>query len=343
MVLHNAIGAIFIGSVISTTLYGVSWAQVYYYFGHYKKDPWYLRLLVLAIWAANTVHQALISHTSRYPHGGLNEYESDVVSAYTYAITNYGNEMMLDALVRSLLVQFMFTAFTALMAQSFFIYHVWQKNPKNNVLSAAMLAMVLAGFGTTIVYAAQGLEMETFQQLYAYRHLILAANIFSAIPNLYITGASCWMTRFQRGADSDPFVINSVVLALETGLPFTTFSILMMIMGIALRNSMVYVSFLFILTRRSSPPLPPPRPFSLHPLLVYVNCTLFVLNARKSSKSGSGSEPEKPSISRHRTRLDGRNNPGNIAIRIDTVQEFAQDTGSPLEDPFKHSVHTQSA
>ncbi|KZT21813.1 hypothetical protein NEOLEDRAFT_721341 [Neolentinus lepideus HHB14362 ss-1] len=233
MVLHNAIGAIFIGSLLSTTLYGVSCAQIYYYFGHHKKDPWYLKLLVLAVWASNAAHQCLISHTT-----------------YTYAITNYGNVAMVNALIPTLLIQFLFTAFTALMTQIFFAFHVWQKSDKNRILTGIMLAIALTGFVTTVVYAVQGLQVKTFEQLNAYKYLIWIANIFSAIPNLYITGAACHLTPWKKSTDSDAFIINAVVFFLETGLPFTVFSIIMMVMGIALRDSMVYVSFLFILSRR---------------------------------------------------------------------------------------------
>ncbi|EPQ55520.1 hypothetical protein GLOTRDRAFT_128751 [Gloeophyllum trabeum ATCC 11539] len=72
----------------------------------------------------------------------------------------------------------------------------------------------------------------------------------------------------------------------------------------------------------------------------YLNSLLFVLNRRKDARGTSGSHSEKHSLSRPRTRLPvhGRSAQGNIAIRIDTVQEFAGDTGSPVDDPFKSTL-----
>ncbi|KAH8993029.1 hypothetical protein EDB92DRAFT_525842 [Lactarius akahatsu] len=44
--MHNTLGALFIGTILASILYGVTWLQVYsYYSGHCSKDRWPLRLV----------------------------------------------------------------------------------------------------------------------------------------------------------------------------------------------------------------------------------------------------------------------------------------------------------
>ncbi|KAI9453077.1 hypothetical protein BJY52DRAFT_865094 [Lactarius psammicola] len=44
---HNTLGALFIGTVLSSILYGVTWLQVYsYYNTHCSRDRWPLKSFV---------------------------------------------------------------------------------------------------------------------------------------------------------------------------------------------------------------------------------------------------------------------------------------------------------
>ncbi|KAH8993027.1 hypothetical protein EDB92DRAFT_525283 [Lactarius akahatsu] len=47
--MHNTLGALFIGTVLSSILYGVTWLQVYsYYNSHCSRDRWPLKFFVSA-------------------------------------------------------------------------------------------------------------------------------------------------------------------------------------------------------------------------------------------------------------------------------------------------------
>ncbi|TFK73030.1 hypothetical protein BDN72DRAFT_894272 [Pluteus cervinus] len=63
ILVDNTMGAAFIGVIFAGILYGVSCVQTWYYFNRYPTDAWYIKSLVGAVWAFDTVHQALISHT----------------------------------------------------------------------------------------------------------------------------------------------------------------------------------------------------------------------------------------------------------------------------------------
>lgn len=53
----------------------------------YPKDEWYLKSLVVLVWALDTTHQGMITHT-----------------VYTYLITEYANPLALGSIVPTLIV-----------------------------------------------------------------------------------------------------------------------------------------------------------------------------------------------------------------------------------------------
>ncbi|CAA7266423.1 unnamed protein product [Cyclocybe aegerita] len=58
---HNTAGAMLIGSTISYILYGVVVCQVIYYFHHFTKDPYLLKINVALVCLAETVNVFLMS------------------------------------------------------------------------------------------------------------------------------------------------------------------------------------------------------------------------------------------------------------------------------------------
>ncbi|KAF5321042.1 hypothetical protein D9619_000277 [Psilocybe cf. subviscida] len=107
--IDTTMGAAYIGVVVAAILYGVTFVQSWYYFVMYRKDVWYIKTLVGAIWAAETVHQALISHT-----------------VYHYVVTNYNRPKTLDDVVWSVLLEVLFNGLIGLLVQGFLALRVWR-------------------------------------------------------------------------------------------------------------------------------------------------------------------------------------------------------------------------
>ncbi|PPQ86044.1 hypothetical protein CVT26_013551 [Gymnopilus dilepis] len=82
----GSLGATFIGLIITSILYGVTILQCLVYLSS-RKDPLYLRGLVLSVVLFDSLHQALICHT-----------------VYTYTVTHWGNENQLSMVIWSLIV-----------------------------------------------------------------------------------------------------------------------------------------------------------------------------------------------------------------------------------------------
>lgn len=83
--------------------------QCYYYFNRYKEDSFWIKTLVFLVWALDTTHQGLITHT-----------------AYTYLVTEYGDLAFLGEIVPTLLIEVIVSGLVVLLVQSFFVLRVWK-------------------------------------------------------------------------------------------------------------------------------------------------------------------------------------------------------------------------
>ncbi|KAI9432028.1 hypothetical protein H4582DRAFT_1821658 [Lactarius indigo] len=73
--MHNTLGALFIGTVLSSIVYGVTWLQVYsYYDSHCSRDRWPLKSFVRAPMLMDTVNLVFCIYTT-----------------YQFGVTNFGD------------------------------------------------------------------------------------------------------------------------------------------------------------------------------------------------------------------------------------------------------------
>jgi len=130
IIVHNTMGAAYVGVVCAGMLYGVSCVQTWYYFFKYRQDVWYIKALVASVFAFDTVHQILISHT-----------------VYYYLISNYDKPVVLADMVWSILLEVLFNGFIGLLVQGFLALRVWRLSGNNVPLTFVVATLVLAGFG----------------------------------------------------------------------------------------------------------------------------------------------------------------------------------------------------
>lgn len=107
--LDNTQGALFVGVVLSTGLWGASCIQLYYYAERFPNDALHLKALVLLTWALDTAHQALITHTS-----------------YTYLVSHYAQPAYLDHVVKSLWAMVLLSGLTCVVVQLFLVWRIWR-------------------------------------------------------------------------------------------------------------------------------------------------------------------------------------------------------------------------
>ncbi|KAH9943025.1 uncharacterized protein BXZ73DRAFT_97089 [Epithele typhae] len=300
--LDATLGALFLGVFVSTILWGISCSQLYYYYNGYPNDRAYTKVMVLAVWASDTAHQALVTHT-----------------LYTYLITEYGNPTALSYITKTIVVEVLFNGITGFLVQTFFVVRVWKLSDKNNCFAAPLGLLVLAELVFSIGYFSEALSLSTYTELPRVRALSISMNVFAAAADVSIAGSLCFMLNRSRSefVKSNTLINKLILFAVNTGLLTSVCACISLITYFTLPLSFVYICFYFLMGR------------------LYANSLLATLNARNRLRShaatdGSLSLPDmQPSANLARISRHGE----GIAIRIETTNEsdIAQDADTSFD------------
>ncbi|KAJ8507439.1 hypothetical protein ONZ45_g10195 [Pleurotus djamor] len=110
--LDNTFGAGFIGALIAGVLYGITNLQTYFYYVHYPKDGFDLKLLVAFIWVLDTLQFAFVSLTM-----------------YHYLVSNYANPVALRDAHWALNISVLMNVIIGVLAQTFFTIRICRREP----------------------------------------------------------------------------------------------------------------------------------------------------------------------------------------------------------------------
>ncbi|KAG7087223.1 hypothetical protein E1B28_013205 [Marasmius oreades] len=295
--MHQTMGAVLIGVIVASFLYGISFIQAYiYYFITPSRDRWPLKTLVGAVILFDTIHQILVSHT-----------------IYTYVIVNYGKPLTLGVAVWSLLAEVLFNGFTGFLVQSFLTRRVWRLSKKNYYLAAPAFFLVFAEFGCIIAFGIKALvSVKTFEDLGTMKWLSVLVNALAAAGDVYITASLSYLlqgsrTGFQR---SDAMIRKLINYAVNTGLLTTCTAIASLISILAAPNTFIYIAFFFAIGR------------------LYANSLLCTLNARPLIRQ-VGEEWNSTNSNMFGNNLgttpSSRLTHNGVTVHIDTMQKFDAD------------------
>jgi len=298
--LDNTFGALFIGVVVAGCLWGVTCSQTFMYYRNYTEDPLHLKVLVAAVWALDTAHQALITHT-----------------AYTYLVTHFSQIPFLFELVNSLVIEVFFNGFVTLLVQSFFARRVWVLSKKNWILTGLVASLILAEFVIVMIYAIKGVKFTKLIDLGNLKALSISVNALAAAGDVLIAIILCWMLQTSRTGfkTSDTMITKLIAFTINTGALTSVCAIASLITITALPAAFVYILFYFAIGR------------------LYCNSLLATLNARKAIRSASGIEEFSMSATTA-NRLPVQTNksfgnmgrqPTTMSIKVDTSREVDYD------------------
>ncbi|KAK0452911.1 uncharacterized protein EV420DRAFT_630545 [Desarmillaria tabescens] len=251
--LDNTMGALLVGVLFSTALWGTTCVQTFSYLNRYwRLDTLGFRILVLATFAMDTLHEILICHT-----------------IYTYLVSNFANPAQLEIVEWSILVEVVASACVALMVQSFFTYRVWILSHKNLYLILFLGSLVGAEFFVCIAYFAKSWSVEVYSDSYKVRSLSQSMNALAAAGDLAICGSLIVLLhRSKSGMKRSDAMMNKMILfTMNTGLLTSICAIMSLIMILVYPNTFLYITFFFNLSR------------------LYSNSLLATLNARRGMKT----------------------------------------------------------
>ncbi|KLO17021.1 hypothetical protein SCHPADRAFT_887299 [Schizopora paradoxa] len=252
--LDNTMGALYIGVVLSMSLWGAGCVQMYYYYDSFPKDSIYLKLYVAGVWALDTVHQGLIIH-----------------SCYVFLITNYFNPLFLTNLQGTLKDMVIVTGFVCFCVQTFFIMRVWRLSHKNIIVTATLSVLCFVPFVLTIVYFAKMYSLNDFTQLNQIFPISKSINVLSAVADVSIAATLIFLLQRSRtGFKNSETIINKMIMfSVNTGLLTSLVAIASLLSITAWPLTFIYITFYFLVPR------------------LYINSLYATLNARNALRSGT--------------------------------------------------------
>ncbi|KAH9036629.1 hypothetical protein EDB85DRAFT_2273658 [Lactarius pseudohatsudake] len=135
---HNTLGAFFIGTILSSTIYGITWLQVYsYYNNHSSRDRWPLKSFVAFLMLVDSANVAFIIQTN-----------------YHLNVTNFGDYQSLPFVPWITLSSYILEVSVEL----FYAYRIYRLSKGSPYLPAAISVVSLTSFAIGIFYCAKVLE-----------------------------------------------------------------------------------------------------------------------------------------------------------------------------------------
>ncbi|KAE9406914.1 hypothetical protein BT96DRAFT_851256 [Gymnopus androsaceus JB14] len=297
--LDNTMGAMLLGILASAILYGVSLVQAFFYFTRYRNDAWYLKSLVAATVFLDTLHLAFITHT-----------------IYFYLITRYYDNAQLNLMVWYVAAEAVPTGVTGALVQTFYTIRVWRLSKGNNFLAVLIMLIVLAQTGCGTAWVIVSLQLSTFQQLLGISSLTMSINALSTAADVIIAASLCFLLQRSRTGfkHSDTMINRLILFGVNSGLATSLCAVASLISLIASPDTLLYAPFYFCIGR------------------LYSNSLLATLNARKHIRNGVDDTDRMISLSQvtreQNSATNSKTQSGrsqNIAIRIDTEQEYTTD------------------
>ncbi|KAJ7843269.1 hypothetical protein B0H13DRAFT_1449633, partial [Mycena leptocephala] len=209
--LNLTLGALYVGVLASTFLFGIATLQTYTYYIKYPKDRLIFKWLVGALWVVDTFHGVCIAH-----------------AAYHYAITNYLNPAAFLFSVWSLDLGTIVTAVISCTCQAFFTSRVWILG-RNYIVTGicALLCAVRLGLSIATTYGSfHVVGILEYEVQYAWS--IRAGLSIATAGDIVIASAMVYyLSRNRTGfAKTDQIISRLLTFTVETCLVTSTVTVI---------------------------------------------------------------------------------------------------------------------
>ncbi|KAF7358640.1 Saposin B-type domain-containing protein [Mycena sanguinolenta] len=229
--LDSTLGAVEIGAIVGTFLFGIETLQVYLYFDKYTEDTVLLKSLVTATWIFELGHTIATLH-----------------AIYALTVTYYAQPQYLESTPRSIPATILFSALIYVVVQSFFANRV-------RVLSGTrfipVICWTMTGLRVIASLTLMGIQWAdpTITILKGeFRWLMIVAVSLNMAVDTVIMLSMCyclWMVRHSRFKQTRRMIDTLLVWTVETGVAtcFTTGMFLILFLA---RNDFSWFPFFVV-------------------------------------------------------------------------------------------------
>ncbi|PBK62992.1 hypothetical protein ARMSODRAFT_1088795 [Armillaria solidipes] len=254
--LHDTFGALFVGAIVATMLFGITNVQTLIYYKRYPNDWSLFRYSVTLLWVLDALHVALSTH-----------------ALYYYLIDMYGN--LLDALGNntwSMKLQLVVNVSIIVYVQGLYAIRLWKLGRNfHKILPWFVFIAVAASLGSGIfiiydIYIASNLAAISIakRSIYTFFSTIAITDFIIALMMFYYLHKSRRDTMFSSTA---AVILRLTRLILVSGLATSACSLLALIAYIVWPESLIFLAIDFVLPK------------------LYVNSLLAMLNYRRKHVS----------------------------------------------------------
>ncbi|EIM82229.1 uncharacterized protein STEHIDRAFT_114186 [Stereum hirsutum FP-91666 SS1] len=143
--LDNTLGAVFIGIIFSSIVFGITCLQAYiYYTQHCDDDRFFLQLLVAVLMILDAIHLALL-----------------VVFFYHVTVSNFGDLSVLQHTTWSITFQILFVHIISTIIQLFFAWRIYHISEKKKPIPLVTAVIAISQIACAIVFVVAMLDEDT--------------------------------------------------------------------------------------------------------------------------------------------------------------------------------------
>jgi len=241
-------GAILIGLVVGSILFGVSTLQTHLYYQKFPNDSIWIQRFVLFIWFVDAMHVVLCTHTM-----------------YHYLVTNFNNPPALTTTVWSLALQTDCNGLIGMLVELFFARRVY-KLSGNVILTLIICILSLVHFTLGVYFTVMSLIFQEFSRLPSLIWVTCLGLGSAAVADLLIAGSMVFFLKRARTGipRTDSIITTLIVYAINTGLATSIVAVICVICFALMPINFIWLSFFWILGK------------------LYANSLLANLNAREA-------------------------------------------------------------
>ncbi|KAH9896921.1 hypothetical protein C8Q73DRAFT_789215 [Cubamyces lactineus] len=241
-----------IGFTLSTTLYGITILQTYFYYRQYgTRDGWPTKLLIAVLLLIDTLTTIFLAH-----------------ALYTYVVLDFGAPQETDLITWSFASENFLGIMSAVLYQCYFARRLWIFSHHNKTLVALILffAVVNAGSGMALTVRAYTLDTWASLATVPSRALLGLFSGSCSVCDALITIGLCYFLQAGRTGSkgTDTLIDRLIIYAIERGLLTTICQIMHMILTVALPGHAFFL------------------PFAMMESKLYANALLATLNVRNA-------------------------------------------------------------
>ncbi|KJA24830.1 hypothetical protein HYPSUDRAFT_200106 [Hypholoma sublateritium FD-334 SS-4] len=232
---NNTVGAIILGGVGASILFGITTLQAYWYYHAYPSDSRLHKCAVAILWILDVLHLALV-----------------VQAVYVYTVEGFADVSRLSQVILSVKLEVTVNVIVVLMVHSLYASRVWLLGGYHHgALRYIVGFVVLAGSAAGTLLAARVYSVHTFTE---FEHISWTLNVALATSttiDFIIAIAMCYYLSKSKGSITrlNSRISTIIQFTLSSGLVTAACSLATMFSYILLPDTFIFLALSFLLTQ----------------------------------------------------------------------------------------------